>query len=203
MAAVSFSDPKKVEAVAMGLKVATKDNVNAVDQLGQTALMIATNDGNQKMVRRLIAAKANVDAQNPSGDTAFTQLLGEVAPAYAPNDCTRVETIRRITNFLVPIAIDLLEANADIGPTMQRINGLIEYGQPFKPFVGPDNMALTLNAFERGFLEHKTAMLKVLLEGLGEEPVLPFPIHGGHDLLFKIIADYAMYNKSIESPSRE
>jgi len=57
------------------LLLTAKADVNAVEDDGKTALMVASANGRVEVVKALLAAKADVNARQPDGSTALMLAL--------------------------------------------------------------------------------------------------------------------------------
>ena len=75
------------------LLLAKGADVNAVDDQGNTALMLAANAGEFQIVASLIDAGANVNAKNKEGLTA----LGLARESKSAGEPSRAEILKRLT----------------------------------------------------------------------------------------------------------
>jgi ankyrin repeat protein len=90
---------RKIEELEFFLtKVDPKPNLE-VNKGGYTPLMLAAQDGNLKILKCLLDAKANVNASNGFGETALMYLAGYVSSFRDKDSSNRIPCIKTLLEF--------------------------------------------------------------------------------------------------------
>ncbi|MCX5922349.1 MAG: ankyrin repeat domain-containing protein [Candidatus Dependentiae bacterium] len=167
------------------------------NKAGDEALRFAIFDGNRDMIRRLLAARANIYVNNiPYGGTALTYavvtgsniaVIRELLAARANVDVSYQRYTPLRTAAINSISSDYKEEYSEIVKELLKAGAQISQST-WNNFLYSDQRQALLNEYQ---VAARDALTKhVVGDNDVQKSVLPFPIAGGHIGMFNMVTDY-------------